>query len=244
MASSNKKLIQKSITVVVILAILQVAGVSPILMLWITGIIFVVWVVSRRSQNKQIEQIFNFYVAADAILRDDERQWYGFEVVEVIDDGERVFGFMADCPALHLFALGALYHRIGKYDASAEYLTRVLEDELYDERQNTMPSTQLRRYVSMLRRLETNPALAPQTLAAVRSLERMRRRQAARLLEESRAEKPIVVEQKAVKEQTPVEPEPAKTVATSYPMSGLVVAPPPIAEVLHDVYQDDQSPLN
>ena len=238
MASSNKKFIQKSITVVVILAILQVVGVSPILMLWITGVIFVVWAVSRRAQNKQIEQIFNFYVSADAILRDDERQWYGFEVVEVIDDGERVFGFMSDCPALHLFALGALYHRIGKYDASAEYLSRVLEDELYDERQNTMPSTQLRRYVTMLRRLETNPALAPQTLAAVRSLERMRRRQAARLLQESRAE------QRPVKEEIRIEPETPKVVATSYPASGVVAAPPPIAEVLHDVYQDDQSTLN
>lgn len=244
MTSSNKKLAQKSITVVVILAILQVVGVSPILMFWVTGIIFLVWVVSRRAQNKQLEQIFKFYVAAEAILRDDERHWYAFEVVEVIDDGERVFDFMKDCPALHLFALGALYHQIGKHEATVEYLGRVLEDELYDERQNTMPSMQLRRYVTMLRRLETNPALAPQTLAAVRSLERMRRRQAARLLQESRAQQRIVAEQRIVKEEIPIQPERSKTVATSYPMSGLVAAPPPIAEVLHDVYQDDQSTLN
>src|SRR5262245_29409622 len=238
MTSSNKKLIQKSITVVVILAILQVAGVSPILMLWVTGVVFLVWGVSRRAQNKQIEQIFNFYVAAEAILRDDERRWYGFEVVEVIDDGERVFSFMNDCPSLHLFALGALYHRIEKHDITADYLGRVIEDEVYDDRQNTAPSPQLRRYVTMLRRLEANPALAPEKVAAVRSLERMRRRHASRLLQESRAA------QTAAKKETPAEPESPKVVEPSYPAPGVVAVRPPISEVLHDVYQDDQSTVN
>jgi hypothetical protein len=238
MTSSNKKLLQKSITIVVIMAILQVVGVSPMLMLFATGVVFLVLVVNRRSQNKQVEQIFNFYVAAEAILRDDERRWYAFEVVEVIDDGERVFGFMNDCPTLHLFALGALYHRIGKHEVTAEYLGRVIEDELYDERQNTMPSTQLRHYVTMLRRLEANPAIAPEKLAAVRSLERMRRRQASRLLQESRAV------QTPVKEELPVETESANAVAAAYPAAGVVTARPPISEVLHDVYQDDTSPLN
>ena len=239
MTSSNKKLLQKSIAVVVIVAILQmVVGVSPILMLFATGVVFLVLGVNRRSQNKQVEQIFNFYVAAEAILRDDERRWYAFEVVEVIDDGERAFSFMNDCPTLHLFALAALYHRIGKYEVTAEYLGRVIEDELYDERQNTMPSTQLRHYVTMLRRLEANPAGAPERLAAVRSLERMRRRHASRLLQESRAV------QATVTEEPPVKPESAKAVAASYSAAGVVAARPPISEVLHDVYQDDTSTLN
>ena len=238
MTSSNKKLLQKTITVVVIMAVLQVAGVSPMLMLFATGVVFFVLVVNRRSQNKQVEQIFNFYVAAEAILRDDERRWYAFEVVEVIDDGERVFGFMNDCPTLHLFALGALYHRIGKHEVTAEYLGRVIEDELYDERQNTMPSTQLRHYVTMLRRLEANPAIAPDKLAAVRSLERMRRRQASRLLQESRAV------QTTVKEEPPVETELAQAAAASYPAGGVVTPRAPISEVLHDIYQDDTSTVN
>jgi hypothetical protein len=208
------------------------------LMLFATGVVFLVLVVNRRSQNRQVEQIFNFYVAAEAILRDDERRWYAFEVVEVIDDGERVFGFMNDCPTLHLFALGALYHRIGKHEVTAEYLGRVIEDELYDERQNTMPSTQLRHYVSMLRRLEANPAIAPEKVAAVRSLERMRRRQASRLLQESRAV------QTTVKEEPPIANESAKDVAPSYPAAGVATPRPPISEVLHDVYQDDSSTLN
>ncbi len=208
------------------------------LMLFATGVVFLVWVVNRRSRNKQLEEIFNFYVAAEAILRDDERRWYAFEIVEVIDDGERVFGFMNDCPTLHLFALGALYQRIGKHEVTAEYLGRAIEDDLYDERQNTMPSTQLRHYVTMLRRLEANPALAPEKLGAVRSLERMRRRQASRLLQESRAV------QTTVKEEPPVEPGSAKVVAASYPPAGVVAVRPPISEVLHDVYQDDTSTLN
>ena len=237
MTSSNKKLLQKSITVVVIMAILQLVGISPMLMLFATGVVFLILVVNRRSQNKQVEEIFNFYVAAEAILRDDERRWYAFEVVEVIDDGERAFGFMNDCPTLHLFALGALYHRIGKHEVTAEYLGRVIEDELYDERQNTMPSTQLRHYVTMLRRIEANPAIAPEKLAAVRSLERMRRRQASRLLQESRAVQTTV-------KDTPVETESTQTVTASYPAAGVVTARPPISEVLHDVYQDDTSTLN
>jgi hypothetical protein len=241
MRSSNKKLIQKSIAVVVIVALLQLVGVSGMMMLFITGIVFLVWMVNHRSQTRDLEQIFNFYVSAEAILRDDERRWYAFEVAEVIEDGERAFDYMPDCPTLHLFALGALYHRIGKYEVTVEYLRRVLEDDHYDEQQNTAPSQQLRRYVSMLRRLESNPSLAPEKLAAVRSLERMRRKHAPRLLQESRALF------KAPAPETSNEPESSPMPAESYvPQSALPLANvrPPISEVLHDVYQDDPSTLN
>ena len=240
MRSSNKKLIQKSIAVVVIVALLQLVGVSPMIMLFATTIVFFAWIVSHRSQARELEQMFNFYVSAEAVLRDDERHWYAFEVAEVIEEGERAFDWMPDCPTLHLFALGALYHRIGKYEVTVEYLGRVLEDGHYDEQQNTSPSNQLRRYVMMLRRLEANPALAPQKLAAVRSLERMRRKHASRLLQESRTFL-----------QTPkpenAQPEPSQTPVESHvPQHALplVNTRPPISEVLHDVYQDDPTTLN
>ena len=237
MHSSSKKLFQKSIAIVVIVAILQLVGVSPLVMLFATGIVFLVWVVSHRSQTKDIEKIFNFYVAAESILRDDERRWYAFEIVEVIEDGERAFEFMPDCPTLHLFALGALYHRIGKYEVTVEYLRRAIDDEMYDERQNTGPSEQLRRYVTMLREIEVNPTIAPQKLAAVRSLERMRRKHASALLQDSRAalESSVPGTRMEVAQQVSVESNQPPTVAT---------ARPPISEVLHDVYQDDQSSLN
>jgi len=58
------------------------------------------------------------------------------------------------------------------------------------------------------------------------------------LLQESRAV------QTPVKEELPVETESANAVAAAYPAAGVVTARPPISEVLHDVYQDDTSPLN
>lgn len=236
MQSSRKKLFQKAIAIVVIVAILQFVGVSPLMMLFATGIVFLIWVVTHRSQKRDLEQIFNFYVAAEAILRDDERRWYAFEIVEVIDDGERAFDFMPDCPTLHLFALGALYHRIGKYEVTVEYLQRAIDDEVYDERQNIGPSEQLRLYVTMLREIETNPTIAPQKLAAVRSLERMRRRHASRLLQDCRAalQNPTTA--------TPIESAAASVESNQPPK--VTTARPPISEVLHDVYPDDQSSLN
>lgn len=237
MHSSSKKFFQKSIAIVVIVAILQLVGVSPLMMMFATGIVFLVWVVSHRTKTRDMEQIFNFYVAAEAILRDDERRWYAFEIVEVIDDGERAFDFMPDCPTLHLFALGALYHRIGKYEVTVEYLRRAIDDEKYDERQNTGPSEQLRRYVTMLREIEANPTTAPQKLAAVRSLERMRRRHASTLLQDSRTalQCPVAGTRIESAAQVSLESNQPPKVAT---------ARPPISEVLHDVYQDDQSSLN
>ena len=240
MTSNSKRLVQKTIAVVVIVAILQLVGVSPMVMLFATGIIFLVWMVNHRSVTRELEHIFNFYVAADSILRDEDRRWYAFEVVEVIDDGEQAFDFMSDCPALHLFALGALYHRIGKYETTVEYLGRVLEDDAYDERQNLAPSPQLRRYVSMLRRLEANPSIAPQQLAAVRNLERLRRRQASHLLQESRR----LMKCNSPEAQTDTNRQEVSAQQHVLGVSAGMTARPPISEVLHDVYQDENSSLN
>src|SRR5690348_9662883 len=91
-----------------------------------------------------------------------------------------------DAPPLSYYALGALYHRLGNHQATVEYLSRVVEDELCEETHRTHPSPQLRRYVMMLRRIEYQPSSAPQTLAAIRSLERARQRNAAKLLVEER----------------------------------------------------------
>ena len=74
MRSGNKKLIQKSIAVVVIVALLQLVGVSVLMMFFATAIVFLVWMVNHRSETRELEQIFDFYVAAEGILRDDERR--------------------------------------------------------------------------------------------------------------------------------------------------------------------------
>lgn len=244
MTPGNKRFVQKGIAVIVIVAVLGVVGVSPLLMMLIAGVVLVIWALNNRAQHRELGRIFDFYVAADAILREEDRGWYGFEVAEVIEDGEYSLEVMPDCPALHLFALGALYHRIGKHEATAEYLTRVVEDEHYDERQQIAPSPQLRRYVTMLRRIEKNPSLAPQQLAAVRSLERMRRKQAMVLLNDSRA---VLGNGKddSAQEQNPAGAT-LKSITdevSGHPLNQTSTRPP-ISEVLHDVYQDEESSVN
>src|SRR5688572_23273915 len=180
------KLTTKAIAIIVIVAMLGAAGLSPVIMIFFFGVILVVWIVARHSQAREVERIFDFYIAADAILREEERRWYGFEIAEVIEQGESLLEIMPDAPPLNYFAFGALYHRLGNHQASVEYLSRLIEDDRYDEAHRTIPSPQLRRYVTMLRQIEYHPSTAPQTLAAVRSLERARQRTAGRLLMESR----------------------------------------------------------
>jgi len=238
------KVTSKAIAVVVIVAMLQAVGFSPVVMVLITGIVFVLWLVTRRAQAREVERIFDFYIAADAILREEERRWYGFEIAEVIEHGESLLEIMPDPPPLNYYALGALYHRLGNYQATVEYLSHVADDEQHDEVHRTAPSPQLRRFVTMLRRIEFHPASAPQALAAIRSLERARQRNAAKFLFDSRSlvgpesftppANNKVAEVKEVREETSF---------ASLPLSA-ISAPPPISKVLHDVYQDETRASN
>lgn len=241
MTSADGKFTTKAIAIVVIVAVLNAVGLSPVVMLFVTGVVLVIWLVARRAQMREVERIFEFYVAADAILREEERRWYGFEIAEVIEHGESLLEIMPDPPPLNYFALGALYQRLGNHEATVQYLSRLTEDDLYDETHRIAPSPQLRRYVMMLRKLELHPAAEPQTLAAVRSLERARQRSAAKMLIESRdllksaaantpAESPV--------RETKVEPFPE-----SAPLSS-ISAPPPISAVLRDVYQEETTANN
>jgi tetratricopeptide (TPR) repeat protein len=233
------KLTTKAIAVIVIVAMLDAVGFPPVIMVLITGAVFVVWLFARRAQAREVERMFDFYIAADAVLREEERRWYGFEIAEVIEHGESLLEIMPDPPPLNYYALGALYQRLGNHQAAVEYLSRVTEGELCDEAHRIAPSPPLRRYVSMLRRIEYQPSLAPQTLAAIRSLERARQRQATKMLFESRelidVEKTAAPEEKRVRVEVEVRDEPS---FSSLPLSA-ICAPPPISKVLHDVYQDE-----
>ncbi len=238
--ASTGKLTTKAIAVIIVVAMLNAVGFPPVIVVLITGAVLVVWLCARRAQSREIERIFDFYIAAEAILREEERRWYGFEIAEVIEHGESLLEIMPDPPPLNYYALGALYQRLGNHEAAVEYLSRLSGDEHCDETHRTLASPQLRRYVSMLRRIEYQPSTAPQTLAAIRSLERARQRHAVKMLCESRG---IVEAQKsAVKEETHV-PEAVQTreevsFYASSPLSA-ISAPPPISKVLHDVYQDE-----
>lgn len=239
------KLTTKTIAIIVIAAMLHAVGLSPLILVFITGVVLVVWLFDRRAQAREVERVFEFYVAADAILREEERRWYGFEIAEVIEHGESVLELMPDPPPLNYYALGALYQRLGNHQATVEYLARLFDGEAYDESHRIAPSPQLRRYVMLLRRIEYHPSTAPQTLAAIRSLERARQRHAGKMLMESRA----VLDAEKLKPQTEKpapqtkEPYPEVTFSSSVPLSE-ISAPPPISKVLHDVYQDETRSSN
>jgi len=235
--SSAGKFTTKAIAVIIVVAMLNAVGFPPVVMVLITGAVFVVWLCARRAQAREVERIFDFYIGAEAILREEERRWYGFEIAEVIEHGESLLEMMPDPPPLSYYALGALYQRLGNHDAAVEYLSRLKEDEFCNETHRTSPSPQLRRYVSILRRIEYQPSTAPQTLAAIRSLERARQRNTVKLLIESRDA--VEAEKKVVKPETKV-PEAVETREEVHFGSSLpLTAPPPISKVLHDVYQDE-----
>ena len=245
MISGSGKLTTKAIAVIVIVAMLDAVGLSPVIMVLITGVVFIVWLIARRAQAREVERIFDFYVAADAILREEERRWYGFEIAEVIEHGESLLDVMPDPPPLNYYALGALYQRLGNHQATVEYLSRVTEDELCDEAHRTLPSPQLRRYVMMLRRIEFHPSSAPHVLGAIRNLERARLRGAAKMLAESREHldgEPSTVPPEKRAAEVNVTPE-EMSFAPSMPLSA-ISAPPPISKVLHDLYQDETGASN
>ena len=241
------KLTTKAIAVIVIVAMLGAVGLSPVIMVFFFGVILVIWIVARHTQTREVERIFDFYVAADAILREEERRWYGFEIAEVIEQGECLLETMPDAPPLNYFVIGALYHRLGNHHATVEYLSRLVEDECFDEAHRTVPSPQLRRYVSMLRQIEYHPSTAPQTLAAVRSLERARQKTAGKLLMASRGalenEKHTVAPRIEAAAESHEPPSTEMKFAPSVPLS-LISPPPPISTVLHDVYPEETSTTN
>jgi hypothetical protein len=204
-----------------------------------------------RSEQHETRRIFDFYLAANEILREDERRWFGFEITEVIGQGEAVVHSMADAPPLAHFALGTLYHRAGDYEAATEHLAYVVETEAGNEQHCLSPSPELRRYVRVLRSLERDPSEGPQTLAAVRNLERTRRAHVASLLEESRklhaAPAPETAERRdsyrgaahANPQDTPLRLPLAANTNAPHPLSP-PPKPAPIAEVLRDLYEEEK----
>jgi hypothetical protein len=246
---------QKLIAIIVILAMLALMGIPPTVIIFFATVIYFVWRAVDRSEQHETRRIFDFYLAASDVLREDERRWFGFEITEVIGQGESVVHSMADAPPLVYFALGALYHRAGEHEAAAEHLAYVLESEEGEERQRTAPSPELRRYVSVLRRLERDPAEGPQTVAAIRNLERARRARAVSMLEESRRHH--LAPTPATASATAYNLYPGITSATSHtdaahrsPLarpnanSPQPLSPPPqpapISEVLRDLYEEEK----
>jgi hypothetical protein len=227
---------QKLVAILVIFAMLALMGLPLTVIIFFAVVAFFVWRAIDRSEQHETRRIFEFYLSAHEILRDDERRWFGFEINEVISQGESVLASMKDAPPLVHYALGALHLRVGDYETAAEHLAYVCENEQADERHHTTPTSELRRYAAVLRRLEREPAEGPLTIAAVRSLERARTTQAAALLADARAD-----EHRAA-------PAHFDFIASHLPRSNDAASrtrapprpPPPLAEVLRDVYEEEK----
>ncbi len=177
---------QYALALVVIASMLIVTNI-PIFVVFFFGIFayFVIRMFSTGPRN-ETREIFEFYLSANEILRADDRRWYGFEIQETIQRGEEIIHRMSAVPPLVRFALGALYNKIGDHKSAVSHLTSVTENPSADELAYVYPTPELRNYVKILRKIEREPADAPLTSAAVRSLERARKIRAATLLEVSR----------------------------------------------------------
>lgn len=177
---------QYLITFGVIASLLVVSG-FPVVVVFFFGVFaFLLWKTFSQPRVPGVKEVFEFYLSASEILRDDERRWFGFEVREVISRAEKILHVMHGAPPLVYFAIGALYHKIGDHEAAVTNLAYVVENDNADESTYIHPSGDLREYVKLLRKIERDPKEAPKTSAAVRLLERLRKNRGAALLADSR----------------------------------------------------------
>jgi hypothetical protein len=139
-----------------------------------------------QTTPNSTREVFEFYLSANEILRSEDRRWFGFEIQEIILNGEIILQRMSGAPPLVYFALGSLYNKIGNHKAAVNHLSYILENETTNESNYLYATPELKEYVKILRKIEREPTEAPQTSAAIRSLERARRNKGKQILEESR----------------------------------------------------------
>jgi hypothetical protein len=245
MNDKGKETAQRLLAILIIIAMLGVMGIPFSVIIFFATVTFFIWRAVQHTEHQETGRIFEFYIAANDVLRDEERHWFGFEIAEVIERGEHILHSMTDPPPLVYFSLGALYHKAGDHEAAAEHLSYIVENDLSDERHRLAPSSELRRYVHILRKLEREPAVAPQTMAAIRSLDRARHNRAAYMLAESRERLNLI---------TTLNPANAADASSQQASSGVdrvmktetsrrqstLAPPPPIAEVLRDLYEEEK----
>lgn len=160
----------------------------PVFVIFFFGIFaYLLMKMFAAGTRNETREIFEFYLSANEMLRDDERRWYGFEINETILKGENILHRMSAAPPLVYFTLGALYNKAGDHGSAVNSLANVIENEGSGESSYAFPTPELRSYVKVLRKIEREPADAPLTSAAVRALERARKIRGKALLDESRA---------------------------------------------------------
>lgn len=171
----------------IVALMLYVVG-FPLFLLIFFGVLgFFVWKIFSPESRTETRKIFEFYLSANEILRDDERRWYGFEIQEAVGRGENLLRSMTAAPPLVHFATGALYQKLGDHASAAKRLADSVETPAGDEMAVIFPPKELREYVRLLRRIERAPAESPLTATAIRALERKRKNSGQKMLAESRS---------------------------------------------------------
>jgi hypothetical protein len=84
------------LTVGVVALLLYVIGFPVFLLGFFGALAFFVWKVFTSETRTETRRIFEFYLSANDILRDDDRRWFGFELREAAARGEAID---ADGPA-------------------------------------------------------------------------------------------------------------------------------------------------
>ncbi len=171
----------------VIASLLLVASMPIFVVLFFGVFIYFVSKMFSNPGKHRTRRIFEFYLSANDIISSELRTWYGFELNEAITQGEEIVTTMPNAPSLVHFALGSLYNKVGDHSSAVKHLTYVAENPESFESNIVYPSSELRNYVSVLRKIEREPGDAPLTSAAVRSLESLRKTRTEELLEESRS---------------------------------------------------------
>ena len=236
-----------ALTIAAILAVAVVlifAGVLPVAKAVLISFVaagLLIFVVVRQAIRRKTEVIFDFYVAADEVLRESDRKRYHFEVSDVIRCGEDVAASLPDPPALCSFTLGALHNSIGDHIAVVEHLGIAAEEERLKESSHVSPSRKLRRYVKRLRQIERSPQRWPRLSSAINNLEMMQQESAARMLAESQQHLKRLVEAHQHELSTRLHPSSASVTAPDLRPLKPIPAPPPISEVLGDVYHEEPS---
>ncbi|PYS99121.1 MAG: hypothetical protein DMF63_13710 [Acidobacteria bacterium] len=181
----------------VVASMLFVVGFPPFVIFFFGIFAYFLLRMFTAGSKSETREIFEFYLSANEILRDDDRRWYAFEIYDCIRRGDEIVSRMKTAPPLVYFALGALQNKAGSHKAAISNLAHVIENPASDELAFVSPSPELQSYVRVLRKIEREPADAPLTSAAVRALERARKLRGKTLLEDSRVKFsaiPVVVE--------------------------------------------------
>src|SRR5213079_2027955 len=91
---------QYTLAFAVVGAMLLLVGFPAFLLAFFGAIGFLIWRLLTAESRNDTRKIFEFYLSASEILRQDERRWFGFEVKESIARGEAIVKTMPTIPPL------------------------------------------------------------------------------------------------------------------------------------------------